>query len=281
MQEFKDKVGVITGAGSGIGKELALGLSRLGCRLSLSDINADSLSETEELIKAAGGEVVTHVCDVSDRKAVYTFAANTINRYGSADLVVNNAGMALDAIGVSQLDISDFEWIMGINFWGVVYGTKAFLPYLKRSKDGVLVNISSIFGITGIGGQAPYCTTKFAVRGFTESLRMELYAEAPHLTAICVHPGGIKTNIARNSKEALNSDRSDPEKEKRLKEFEEKALVMPPSRAAEIIIAGIRKRKERILIGKDARRMDFLARLWPAKYSRMMFKTLAKEGLLE
>ena len=281
MREFKDKVGVITGAGSGIGRELALGLSRLGCRLSLSDINTNSLAETQSMIRAMGGEVVTEVFDVSDRKAFYSFAAHTINRYGSVDLMVNNAGMALDAIGVSQLDISDFEWIMGINFWGVVYGTKAFLPYLKRSKEGMLINISSIFGITGIGGQTPYCTTKFAVRGFTESLRMELYTEAPHLTVSCVHPGGIKTNIARNSKKALNNEVTDSEKEKRLKEFEEKALIMPPAKAAEVIIEGIRKRKERIVIGKDARRMDLLARLWPSGYSRMIFKTLSKEGLLD
>ncbi len=280
MTNYKDKIAVVTGAGSGIGKELALALAQKGCRLSISDINSETLSETVKAIEEIGVEVIAKTFDVSQRKEAFAFAAETINRYGGADIVINNAGKALDSIHVSKMDIEDFEYIMGINFWGVVYGTKAFLPYLKRSKEGALVNISSVFGIYGIAGQSAYCTSKFAVRGFTETLRMELYVEAPQLTTICVHPGGIKTNIARNSKEAINDDRSKDDNELRMKEFEDKFLVMPPSRAAEIIIDGITRKKERVLIGRDARRSDLLARIWPSKYSRMILRSLEKAGIL-
>ena len=272
MQDFKDKVVVITGAASGIGKALAQAFAQNGAQLALNDIHEDRLATLASELSSRGVSVFHQAFSVADPKSVHAFSAQVINHYGKVDVVINNAGVALDAISIEDLDYADLEWVMGINFYGMVYGTKAFLPYLKRRPEGVLVNVSSIYGIFGPGLQSPYSSSKFAIRGFTECLRMELMVNAPHVQAISVHPGGIKTDIANSSRIPQNSPLSEAKRENMRKEFNEKSLVLPPSKAAEIILKGIRKKKHRILVGKDATAIDRLVRIFPTGYTRRILK---------
>ncbi len=196
MKSFQNKVAAVTGAASGIGRALAIDLAQRGCRLAISDVNEAGLAETADLARAAGAEVAQQLVDVADRQAVQAWADSTAAEYGQVNLVFNNAGVAL-AASVKSLEYEDFEWLMGINFWGVVHGTKSFLPHLLEAGEGHIVNVSSVFGLAGFPGQSAYNAAKFAVRGFTDSLREELEMMNCGVSATCVHPGGIKTNIAR------------------------------------------------------------------------------------
>jgi NADP-dependent 3-hydroxy acid dehydrogenase YdfG len=258
MYALKDKVAVVTGAGSGIGRALAQLLAQKGCRLAIADINEASLKETASTLPA---DVMTQKLDVADRAAVYAFADAVKQRFGTAHVVVNNAGVAVSQT-VNDLSWEDFEWLMGINFWGVAYGTKAFLPGMLAQNDGVIVNISSVFGIIGVPTQSAYNAAKFAVRGFTEALRHEL--KGTGVNAISVHPGGIKTNIAaaaRFYKDPLgNSDhKASAERFARL-------ARTSPEQAAATIVRGIEKGSPRVLIGADAVLIDKIQRLMPVGY---------------
>lgn len=269
MKSFKDKVVVITGVGSGIGRALAIELHSRGAKLALNEFNKDTLNDTISMIGGASNSVFSKDFDVSDRESFYDFAAQVQQYYGKVDCIINNAGVALGSISTEDLSYKDFEWIFGINFWGMVYGTKAFLPIIKKQSEGNITNISSIFGIAGIGYQTAYCTTKFAIRGFTESLRMEMHSESPHVSISSVHPGGIKTNIARDSK--IPDGSNDEVNDKMLEEVE-KAFITSPKEAASTILNGINKGKERILIGSDAKRADRTIRLFPSKYTDILLK---------
>ncbi|MBP8006124.1 MAG: SDR family oxidoreductase, partial [Acinetobacter sp.] len=196
MKTFKDKVAAITGAGSGIGQALAIALAKQGCNLALSDVSETGLANTVALLQAFPVKVTTHKVDVATRDEIAAWAKTVVEQHGKVNLIFNNAGVALGstAEGVSY---EDLEWLIGINFWGVVYGTKEFLPYLKQSGDGHIINISSMFGLTAQPTQSAYNASKFAVRGFTESLRQELDIENSGVSATCIHPGGIRTNIAK------------------------------------------------------------------------------------
>lgn len=264
MKNLKDKVVVISGAGSGIGQALALQMSKEGAKLALNDCNEIALHETISLI--GNHPVFSVVLDVADRAAIEDFAQNVINTYGKVDVVINNAGVALAGKEVLETAYEDFEWLMKINFWGTVYGTRAFLPFLLKEKEASLVNISSVFGLVGVAGQTSYCASKFAVRGFTESIRMEMIQKNVCISS--VHPGGIKTNIARNSKgwEGIANKAAIIEK------TETVSFINTPAYAASVIIKGIQQKKEKILIGKDARLLDRLARIFPVNYSKMLFK---------
>jgi len=259
---LKDKVAVVTGAGSGIGRALAQLLATKGCRLALADINETSLKETAATLSA---EVITQKLDVANREAVYAFAEKVKQHYGTAHVVINNAGVAVSQT-VNDLSWEDFEWLMGINFWGVAYGTKAFLPALLAQNEGTIVNISSVFGIIGVPTQSAYNAAKFAVRGFTEALRHEL--KDTNVRAISVHPGGIRTNIARASrfyKDPLgNSDH-----DSMAARFEKLARTTP-EKAAETIVRGIEKGSPRVLIGADAVLIDKIQRLLPESYNVVM-----------
>ena len=258
MYELKDKVAVVTGAGSGIGRALAQLLAARGCKLALADINEDGLKETTASLQT---EVLTHKLDVADRSAVYAFAEAVTAKFGAAHVVINNAGVSVSQT-VEKLEYQDFEWLMGINFWGVVYGTKAFLPGMLARNEGVIVNISSVFGIIAVPTQSAYNAAKFAVRGFTESLRHEL--AATKVKAICVHPGGIKTNIVRNARMYTDlKGRSD--KQLMMDEFQRMAATTP-EQAAETIVRGIERGKPRVLIGADAWFIDWLQRWMPVRY---------------
>ena len=268
MKNFNNKVAAITGAGSGIGQQLAILLAHQGCHLSLSDINAQGLARTTELLSNCPVKVTTQVLDVSNREAVKNWAAATVKDHGSVNLIFNNAGVALGST-VEGASYEDLEWIVGINFWGVVYGTKEFLPFIKQSKDGHIINISSIFGLTSQPTQSAYNATKFAVRGFTESLRQELNMQNNGVSATCVHPGGIRTNIANSARmsDSIRSLGMNPAKASR--SFN-KVLKTPPEEAAKIILEAVKQDKARILIGNDAKILDLIQRITPTHYSQAL-----------
>jgi NAD(P)-dependent dehydrogenase (short-subunit alcohol dehydrogenase family) len=228
--------------------------------VAIADMNEEGLNETAAMVEKAGGRVSTHVLDVSDRAAVDQFAKDVLDKHGRATHLINNAGVGL--IGrFDHLSIEDFEWLMGINFWGVVYCTKAFLPTLLEQKNAHIVNVSSVFGLIAPSEQTAYCSSKFAVRGFTESLRHEM--ADTNVTVACVHPGGIKTNIARNSR--LATDTPAEWKQQGVKFFD-KVAKTPPEDAADVIVRGIKDKNPRILIGKDAVGISVFSRLFPKRY---------------
>lgn len=269
MRELRGRVAVVTGTASGIGRALAVELAREGCRLAISDVNEAGLQETAQMVQALGAEVRHERLDVADRQAVHAHADRVAQQFGGVNLVINNAGVALGAT-VELMRYEDLEWLMGINFWGVVHGTKAFLPYLQKADEAHLVNISSIFGLIGAPTQSAYNAAKFAVRGFTEALRQELAIEGSRVGVTCVHPGGIKTNIARASRfgatgvfEVMQADR-----ETVGRRFEQLARTTP-EQAARAIIEGVRNNRRRVLIGTDARIIDLVQRLFPTGYQRV------------
>ncbi|MCR9106746.1 MAG: SDR family NAD(P)-dependent oxidoreductase [Gammaproteobacteria bacterium] len=265
------KTAVITGAGSGIGRALAQQLNREGCALFLSDINAQSLQATVDAFERPEITTQQTVLDVADKAAVYAWASEVEDRTGHVDIVINNAGVALLEL-VEDCNYDNIEWLMGINYWGVVYGTQAFLPLLRRSEQGHLVNISSIFGVIAVPTQSAYNSAKFAVRGYTEALRQEMAGTNVHVC--CVHPGGIRTNIAKAARGGDPAQSAD----ERGKQFEQMARTTPES-AAQQIIRAVEKRKKRLLIGKDAKLIDIIQRLFPVSYPRFMLALARPENL--
>jgi NAD(P)-dependent dehydrogenase (short-subunit alcohol dehydrogenase family) len=263
------KVAVVTGAGSGIGRAIAVSLARRGCRLALADINAEGLRQTASMLPSAP---LLQTLDVSDRAAMAAFATKVVSHYGAAHVVVNNAGVDVSQ-SIASMSYEDFEWLMGINFWGVVYGTKAFLPTLLTQKDGAIVNISSVFGLVASPNQAAYCSAKFAVRGFTESLRQETAGSGVQVT--CVHPGGVKTNIVRSARFYKSTDGS-MGKEDAIRNFDKLAMTTAES-AGEIIVRGIEKSSKRVLVGPDAYVMDWMQRWLPVSYARVLLKLIPRD----
>lgn len=269
MKSFNGRVAAITGAGSGIGKALAENLGKAGCRLALSDINQSAVAQVAGDLKKQGVDVIVDRLDVADRDAVYAWADKVHKHFGEVHIIINNAGVALGAT-VEHTSYEDFEWLMGINFWGVVYGTKAFLPYLRQSGEGHIVNISSVFGLIGIPSQSAYNAAKFAVRGFTESLRIELELEGGNVSCTSVHPGGIKTNIARSARMSDKlHEMTGMTQEQATKEFEKMFRTTPEDAAADIV-RGIRQNSRRVLIGGDALAIDIMQRLLPTSYQRLI-----------
>ncbi len=271
MKSFNNKVAAITGAASGIGRALALELAKDKCDLALSDVNEAGLNETAEKARALGVKVTTTKLDVSNRDAMHAWADQVVKDHGKVNLIFNNAGVALGNT-VEEAKYEDYEWIMGINLWGVIYGTKAFLPYIKQAGEGHIINVSSIFGLFAQPTQSGYNMTKFAVRGFTESLRQELDLQNCGVSATCVHPGGIKTNIARNARmtasvTALTGGKSSPEK--MAAQFE-KLFSTTPEKAAQVILNAVRHNSRRVLIGSDAKATDIMQRMLPTIYQRIV-----------
>ena len=280
MKSFKDRVAVITGAGSGIGRALAFELSAAGCKQAISDINEAAVKQVAQQLKDNGRDVIADRLDVADRDAFYAYADKVKAHYGKVNVIINNAGVALGST-VEETSYDDFEWLMGINFWGVVYGTKAFLPMIREAGEGHIVNISSVFGLIGVPTQSAYNAAKFAVRGFTESLRMELEMDGGSISCTSVHPGGIKTNIAKNARMSGDLKKvTGLDAEQSRAEFE-KMFRTTPEEAASTIIKGIRANKRRVLIGADAVAIDTMQRLLPTSYQRLMVtgqKVMAKRG---
>ncbi|WP_374319121.1 SDR family NAD(P)-dependent oxidoreductase [Aquabacterium sp.] len=269
MKQFKDKVAAITGAASGMGRTLALELARRGCHLALSDVNETGLSETAALAGRLGVKVTTQRLDVSDRLAMNAWADQVVRDHGKVNLIFNNAGVALGAT-LDAVRPEDFEWIMGINFWGVVWGTQAFLPYLKQAGDGHIVNTSSLFGLLALPTQGTYNASKFAVRGFTESLRQELDLDACGVSATCVHPGGIRTNIAMAARiDPAMQKRTGSDPEQARKRFDKLLNTTTAESAALQILRAVEKNKRRVLVGPDARFLDKVVRLFGSWYQPM------------
>ena len=276
---FVDRVVAITGAGSGIGRALAVEVAIAGAHPALCDVSATALAETVALVServaagvaGRGVQVSSQVVDVADRDAVFGWADEVVAAHQRVNMIINNAGVAVVS-PVGALDVDNFEWLMDINFWGVVHGTQAFLPLLKQSGDGHVVNISSVFGLTAVPGQAAYNSAKFAVRGFTDCLRMELEVEPCGVSATTVHPGGIRTNIARS---ARYLDGGDHEAEIDL--FDRIARTTPEA-AARQILAGVAKNRRRVLVGPDAVAFDAVSRL-PAAVPQRLFAAVARRRL--
>lgn len=262
MQSFQNKVIVVTGAASGIGRALAQQLSTLGAHLALSDINMAEL-ETTQASLSGSGKVTLHTLNVADRAAWEAYAEQVVADHGHVDGIINNAGVALSET-IENMTYEDMEWITNINYWGVVYGTKTFLPLLKQRPESCIINISSVFGIIALPTQAAYNATKFAVRGFTEALRQELVKTSVFVTT--VHPGGIKTNIVNNGRIHASMTGEELSQEQQAKDFQKMAKTTPPQ-AADIIIQGTLNGKRRILIGSDAKLLDRIQRWFPERYT--------------
>jgi len=264
MSVMQGKVVAVTGAASGIGRALAWDLARRGADLALSDVDEKGLQETASAIRDR--EVTTTVLDVSKRVDVERWAEQSIKLHGHVDAVINNAGVTVQDTLVN-LTYEDFEWIVGINLWGVVYGTKSFLPHFIERDTGWIVNISSVFGMIGFPTQSAYNATKFAVRGLTEALRWEL--EGTNVTACSVHPGGIRTNIVRNARLYRDMDGTKTDKTAAAAQFE-KIAKTTPAEAAKVIVDGMERREPRILIGLDAKVIDAVQRVAPRRYGGIM-----------
>lgn len=273
MKNLTNKVVVISGVGSGIGRALSLEFSKSKTRLALNDIDQSNLNETVSMCEGQAADILSYAFDVSSKVEWEKFRNKVIERYGQVDIVINNAGVALGNYTIDEVSLDDFEWLMGINFWGMVYGTKIFLEDLKSRTNSAVVNISSVFGLAGVSRNGPYCASKFGIRGFTEALRMELMVSHPRLKVHTVHPGGIKTNIAR--KAPWNPIYSEEEKKDQLKDTED-SFVTTPEQAAKTIIKGIQAKRSKILIGKDAWVLDKIVRLFPVGYTKMLAKKIVK-----
>jgi butyryl-CoA dehydrogenase len=283
MNELSGKIFVITGAGSGIGKAIAQLLDSLNVTLILNDINQELMREVAQSLEQSP------LClpfSVAEQNAWHS-AKESIDahfaqpryahlNYSGVDGIINNAGIAHDSVAFEDISKEDFERVMDINFYGVLFGTQTFLPELKTKKRAWVVNISSIFGVTSISKLNAYCASKFAVKGLTESLRMEALDSFPHVCVCTVHPGGINTGIASNAIKV--EDRDEAERENEINTFN-KQLLTSPEKAAKVIVRGISKNSSRVLIGADAKLMDYIARLFPAKYSRILLSQLKKRGL--
>ena len=276
MKQFKGRVAAVTGAASGIGRALAKDLARRGAHLALADIDDVGLAETVAQCEGLGVKITSQHLDVADRQAVYAWADRVVADHGAVNLVVNNAGVAMLGAMVESMSYQDFEWLMNINFWGVVYGTKAFLPHLKASGEGHIVNVSSAFGLISFPSQSAYNAAKFAVRGFTDSLRMELEIEKASVSVTTVHPGGIKTNIVRNARidpASVSEIGGDVEKARR---DAKRPFITSPQKAARQILAAVQRDRRRALIGPDAKVIDFVSRLPAGFYQRMLTKAAAR-----
>jgi NAD(P)-dependent dehydrogenase (short-subunit alcohol dehydrogenase family) len=266
MKVLKDKVAAVTGAASGIGRALAVAFAGEGCHVAISDVNEAGLKETAALIGSQAVRCSTHVVDVADRRQVARYAADAVKIHGAVHVLVNNAGVTLiDTL--EEAGYADLEWILAINLWGVIYGCKEFLPYLRRQEEAHIVNISSVNGIFTNPNNGAYCTAKFAVRGFTETLGQELAGTSVRVS--CVHPGGIRTNIVRNARFNRAADASLCHEEAAAL-FDRFIARLSADEAAGIILSGIRKNKPRIMVGRDAYLCDWLKRLFPVGFQKLM-----------
>ena len=265
MRQFKDKICVITGAGSGIGAACARAMAAEGAIIIGTDLRKEMLAETKAAIEADGGRMDNYMVDVADRDAMFDLAAKVEKKHGPADLILNNAGVAFGA-PVAEMSIDDFKWLMDINVWGVVHGTQAFLPHFIAKNSGHVANVSSIFGLIGIPTQSAYNAAKFAVLGFSEALRHEMRETGVNVSTI--HPGGINTNIVRHARFQQGPD-ADTEHEEAIERFAQFTMTQPEG-AAKVIMKGIRKNKARILIGPDAHLVDWVRRIFPASYLKLL-----------
>ena len=268
--KLRDRVAIVTGAGGGIGRGIALALARRGCHLALADIDASGLAATAAEAEAAGVRTSRHVVDVADRGAVAALPATVRDAHGRVDVLVNNAGVALGG-SFEQVSEADFDWLMAINFEAVVRMTRAFLPLLHGSDEARIVNVSSVYGLVSPPGQSAYSASKFAVRGFSNALRHEL--EGTRIGVTVVHPGGVATAIARSARAPAGVA---PEEIALRRAASEKMLRMAPERAGEIIVRAVERRRARVLVGGDAAVVALIERLAPVRYWRLLGRMLPR-----
>ena len=264
MSTLLDKVAVVTGGASGIGRELAFQLADLGCRVALIDKNEIELAKTKAEVESRGVACEIYAVDVGDVQAMADCAARVNTVFGRVDILINNAGVSLIGSAAEQ-KLEDFHWLMNINFWGVVHGVQSFLPYLKESDDAYIVNVSSLFGLLSLPLQSAYNASKYAVKGYTESLKMEMAGTNVHVS--CVHPGGIKTDITRNIR--IGNASVPVSKEALIEDFDKVAKTTAQA-AAKQIIAGMLKHNRRILVGADAKILDLVNRFFPGRYEKLL-----------
>ncbi len=260
QRRLKGRTAVVTGAAGGIGRAIAMSLARRGCHLALADVNDVGLAETARLIGSNELRVTRHHLDVADREAVAAFPSVVTAEHPGVDLLVNNAGVALGG-HFEQVSEDDFEWLFGINFWGVVRMTRAFLPLLHKGEDACIVNLSSLYGLIAPPGQTAYSAAKYAVRGFSQSLRHEL--AGTNIGVLVVHPGGVATSIADSARAPKGAS---PEEIERRRAALKKYLKMPPAEAGEIIVRAIEARKGRVIVGSDAKMLSIIERVLPVSY---------------
>src|SRR3989454_10852952 len=275
MSFLSEGTAVVTGAGSGIGRALAQQLAAAGSALAIADIDEAALAETTQLLGKKAALVTATILDVADEAGVSAVAEDGGRRHGRVTLLINNAGVGVEGT-FEEISLDDFHWLMNINFWGVVYGVKFFLPMLKREQRAHIVNISSVFGLIAPPGQPAYSASKFAVRGVTECLRHEL--EGTPVRVACVHPGGIRTAIARRARIGAGVTRTLGEED--VARFE-RLFRTSPEKAASRILRGVERSEPRILIGPDAYQIDILQRLRPGTYWKTLsqrFKKLAAKS---
>ncbi|SDT45023.1 SDR family NAD(P)-dependent oxidoreductase [Bradyrhizobium canariense] len=274
MTAIRGSAAAVTGAASGIGRALALELAARGCDLALADRDETGLQAVAaEIARDHQRKVTTHGVDVGVPEQIAQFAQAAVTAHPALNIVVNNAGVALMGT-FGEIDQAEMDWLMNINFWGVVHATRAFLPHLSRQREAHLVNLSSIFGIVAPPGQTAYAAAKFAVRGFSESLRHELQAAASPIRLSVVHPGGVATAIARNSRRGTGMT-DNVRRAQAIERFDAVAKTTPQA-AALRIIEGIEKNQPRILIGNDARLMDLVQRFRPATYWKVLSRLIEK-----
>lgn len=274
MKDLGGRVAAVTGAASGIGRALANTLAEEGCHVAISDVDEEGLKETAAMIGNKNVRVTTHIVDVSVQEQVKRYADDVVNIHGAVHLVINNAGVVVMET-LEDLSYKDFKWLMDINLWGVVYGCKEFLPYLKMQPQGHIVNISSVNGIFTNPNNGAYCTAKFAVRGFTETLCQEL--SGSRIIVSCVHPGGIKTNIVRNARYYKASDHSVGRDD--MVAIFDRLAGTTAEKAARIIIEGIKKDKRRIMVGPDSYVYDWLKRLFPVGLMKLTGRKIIPEWI--
>lgn len=263
MTRVEGRTAVVTGAGSGIGRALAIALARRGCRVAVSDVAADGLAETVRRCRDLGADVLAQVVDVADAEAVARHAESVVERFGTVHLVFNNAGIAVYG-RVEDVGYADIARVLDVNLWGVIHGSREFLPHLRASGEGHLVNISSLFGLIGVPNHSAYNTSKFAVRGWTEALAVELVAEGAPVRVSCVHPGGIATGIARAARYVGHHD------VEALQQLFDRIAMTSPAAAAEVILRGVVRNRRRILVGRDAQIVGHLARLAGSSYQPVL-----------
>jgi short-subunit dehydrogenase len=271
---LKGAVALVTGAAGGIGGAIALNLARRGCHLALADYKAEALAQTAVAARAAGVTVSEHVFDIADGAAIASLPEVVRGQHGRVTILVNCAGVALGGT-FAQVSLEEFEWLFQINFWSVVRMTKAFLPLLEREPEAQIVNISSVFGLIGPPGQSAYAASKFAVRGFSEVIRHELDLAGKHVGVTVVHPGGVRTGIAKNARVAAAMPQAEVD---RMEGTWEKLLRDSPESVAAVIVQGVAQRKKRILCGADATRIDLVQRLLPVGYWDLIRKKLQSKG---
>lgn len=270
MKSFENKVAAITGAGSGMGRELALELAKRRCELALSDVNQAGLEQTAAAARALGVKVSATRVDVASREAIYAWAAQVAAEHGRVNLIFNNAGVALNS-PLETITQADFDWIFDINFWGVVHGSQAFLPHLKASGEGHIINTSSLFGLIGTPATGAYSATKFAVRGYTESLRIELDMMRCGVSTTCVHPGGIRTEINRAARISPDAGRlTGISGEVARDRFDKLLNTTSANKAARIILRAVERDSRRVVVGPDAKFMDILVRLLGSLYQPLV-----------